>query len=162
MVTVKMNYSKYYPTDMLNGEGIRAVLFVSGCSHGCRGCYNQSTWSPDSGSLFTKELEDQIIRDLQDTRIKRSGLTLSGGDPLHEKNLLSVLQLINRVREECPDKTIWMWSGYKMEELDEVRKKIVSKVDTFIDGRFEESLHSPDLLWRGSSNQIIWNIKSLG
>lgn len=153
-----MNYSQYYPTDMLNGEGIRAVLFVSGCSHGCRGCYNKSTWSPRSGSPFTKELEDQIIEDLNDTRIKRDGLTLTGGDPLHENNLLPVLHLIERVREECPDKTIWMWSGYRMDELDEVRRQIVEKVNTFIDGRFEESLHSPDLEWRGSPNQIIWRI----
>lgn len=153
-----MNYSQYYPTDLLNGEGIRAVLFVSGCSHGCRGCYNQSTWSPDSGQPFTKGLEDQIIADLQDERIKRAGLTLSGGDPLHENNILSVLQLIERVRKECPDKTVWMWSGYKMDELDETRRRIVEKVDTFIDGRFEQSLYSPNLQWRGSSNQIIWRI----
>lgn len=153
-----MNYSAYYPTDLLNGEGVRAVLFVSGCSHGCRGCYNQSTWSPDSGVPFTKEMEDQIIRDLQDTRIRRDGLSLSGGDPLHERNLASVLRLVERVKLECPEKTIWLWSGYKKGELDEVRQNIVSKVNVFIDGRFEQDKHDPTLKWRGSSNQIIHTI----
>ena len=74
-----MNYLQYYPTDVVNGEGTRCTLFVSGCTHGCRGCYNQKSWSFDNGVLFDEAMEQQIINDLKDTRIKRQGLTLSGG-----------------------------------------------------------------------------------
>lgn len=75
-----MKYLQYYPTDIVNGEGTRCTLFVSGCTHGCRGCYNQKSWSFDNGVLFDEAMEQQIINDLKDTRIKRQGLTLSGGD----------------------------------------------------------------------------------
>ena len=77
-----MNYHQYYPVDIVNGPGTRCTLFVSGCVHECPGCYNKSTWRVNSGQPFTKEMEDQIINDLNDTRIKRQGISLSGGDPL--------------------------------------------------------------------------------
>ena len=157
-----MNYHNYYPTDMLNGEGVRAVLFLSGCNHGCKGCYNESTWNPNSGSLFTKELEDQIIRDLQDTRIKRDGLTLSGGDPLHERNLLSVLLLIKRIRTECPGKTIWLWTGYTLKEIMEdsnlIRQSVARRVDVLVDGKFEQDKYDPSLKFRGSWNQKLYKM----
>jgi len=151
-----MNYSKYYPIDVLNGEGTRCVLFVSGCSHQCKGCYNQSTWSPDAGELFTDELAGQIIEDLNDTRIRRQGLTLSGGDPLHPANLNGVLKLIKRVKAECVDKDIWMWTGYTLSELNEQQKEIVDLIDVLIDGKFVQELADPSLPWRGSSNQVIY------
>ncbi|WAX14217.1 hypothetical protein ECO319P1_00058 [Escherichia phage ECO319P1] len=165
-----MNYHQYYPTDMLNGPGIRNVLFVSGCTHGCKGCYNESTWNPKSGMAFTKELEDQIIRDLQDTRIKRDGLTLSGGDPLHERNILPLIQLVQRVRKECPDKTIWMWTGYTLPELEAMRDHtqvhsdryyLATLVDVLVDGKFVQELHDPTLKFVGSSNQNIIEIKNV-
>lgn len=163
-----MNYHNYYPTDMLNGEGIRAVLFVSGCNHGCKGCYNESTWNPNSGIPFTEEVEDQIIADLKDTRIERAGLSLSGGDPLHVRNLEAILRLVRRVRRECPTKTIWCWTGYTIGELTsddsyegQLRQLIVSKVDVLIDGKFVQELHDPTLKFRGSSNQNIIEIKNL-
>lgn len=163
-----MNYHNYYPTDMLNGEGIRAVLFVSGCTHGCRGCYNESTWDPRSGVPFTKDVEDQIIRDLKDTRIRRDGLTLSGGDPLHRNNLGAVMDLIGRVHRECPDKTVWMWTGYTIEEVFHDysregcwRQDVVRMVDVLVDGRFEQDKADPSLKWRGSSNQNIIEIRNL-
>lgn len=150
-----MNYSKYYPVDVLNGEGTRCTLFVSGCIHSCRGCYNQSTWSPNSGERFTEQLADQIIEDLNDGRIKKQGLTLSGGDPLHPENIAQVLNLIQRVKVECKDKDIWMWSGYLLKELNNEQKKIVDLIDVLIDGKFEQDLADPSLQWRGSANQII-------
>lgn len=158
-----MNYSRYYSVDLLNGEGVRAVLFVSGCSHGCRGCYNQSTWSPDSGEKYTKDLENQIIRDLQDTRIKRDGLSISGGDPLHENNREDILHLILRVKEECPDKSIWLWTGYTFDEIqnneDKRMSSIIQNLDVLIDGKFEKDLRDSSLKWRGSSNQVIRTFK---
>lgn len=163
-----MNYSAYYPTDVLNGEGIRAVLFVSGCDHMCPGCYNQSTWSTSSGQPFTEEMEDQIISDLLDTRINRQGLTLTGGDPLHANNLSSVLHLVDRVKVECPGKDIWLWTGYTRREIDfgslepgeeGMRRLIISYVDVLVDGKFVQELHDPSLKFRGSSNQNIINLR---
>ena len=150
-----MNFHQYYPIDVVNGPGTRCTLFVSGCEHQCRGCYNQSTWRLDSGSPFTQQAEDKIIADLNDTRIKRRGLSLSGGDPLHPANIEAILKLVKRVRRECPGKDIWLWTGYRIDELSTQQKEIVSLVDTLIDGKFEQALADPRLEWRGSANQII-------
>ncbi|PSW21900.1 anaerobic ribonucleoside-triphosphate reductase activating protein [Photobacterium sanctipauli] len=154
-----MNYHNYYPVDVVNGPGTRCTLFVSGCEHQCRGCYNKSTWRPDAGHAFTQEMEDQIIADLNDSRIKRRGLSLSGGDPLHPANVSSVLQLVQRVREECPGKDIWLWSGYLLAELTIEQKAVIDLVDVMIDGKFEKELHDPSLVWKGSSNQVIHYFK---
>lgn len=150
-----MNYSKYYPIDVINGEGTRCALFVSGCIHNCKGCYNQSTWSPDAGELFTDQVADQIIQDLNDQRIKKQGLTLSGGDPLHPANVEQILKLIQRVKRECEGKDIWMWTGYVLSELNKKQKQIIGLVDVLIDGKFVKDLADPSLAWRGSSNQVI-------
>ena len=150
-----MNYHKYYPVDVVNGPGTRCVLFVAGCIHKCRGCYNKSTWRPDSGKLFTQEIEDRIIKDLQDTEIPRRGLSLSGGDPLYPGNLPAILHLLKRVRGECPGKDVWMWTGYTLDELTVEQQEVVGLVDVLIDGKFVEELKDVSLVWRGSSNQVI-------
>ncbi|CAH0535432.1 Anaerobic ribonucleoside-triphosphate reductase-activating protein [Vibrio stylophorae] len=150
-----MNYHQYYPIDVVNGEGTRCTLFVAGCEHQCRGCYNQSTWRLDSGVLFDKAMEDQIIADLNDTRIKRRGLSLSGGDPLHPANVADVMRLVLRVRQECPGKDIWLWTGYTRGQLTPAQQAVVAHVDVMIDGKFEKDLADPRLKWRGSSNQVI-------
>lgn len=154
-----MNYLQYYPIDVVNGPGTRATLFVAGCSHGCKGCYNQSGWSPKSGVEFTQEMEDQIIADLSDVEIFRRGLSLSGGDPLMKYNMGAIKKLIGRVRKECPTKDIWMWTGYTMDQLNEDQKEIVEMVDVLIEGKFEQDQKDPKLHWRGSSNQVITYIK---
>lgn len=154
-----MNYHKYYPVDVINGPGTRCSLFVSGCEHQCRGCYNQTTWPLNSGFPFGQDMENQIINDLNDTRIKRRGLSLSGGDPLHPANIESVLQLIKRVHAECDDKDIWVWTGYKLDELSELQQQVLPWIDVLIDGKFEQDLADPSLLWRGSSNQIVHHLK---
>ncbi|MTC61341.1 anaerobic ribonucleotide reductase-activating protein [Providencia rustigianii] len=154
-----MNYHQYYPVDVVNGPGTRCTLFVAGCVHQCRGCYNQSTWRVDSGVPFTQEMEDKIIQDLQDTRIRRQGLSLSGGDPLHPANLPAVLKLVKRVKAVCPDKDIWLWTGYTFNELSLEQQKVVSLINTLIDGKFEQDLYDPALLWRGSSNQVIHKLR---
>ncbi|WP_417882921.1 anaerobic ribonucleoside-triphosphate reductase-activating protein [Vibrio rumoiensis] len=150
-----MNISQYYPVDVINGPGTRCTLFVSGCVHQCKGCYNQSTWSLSAGVEFTQENEDAIIRDLQDTRIFRRGLSLSGGDPLHPQNLSVVLTLVKRVKRECPNKDIWMWTGYTLTDLTDLQKEVVNYVDVLVDGKFEKALADPSLQWRGSSNQVV-------
>ncbi|WP_413283325.1 anaerobic ribonucleoside-triphosphate reductase-activating protein [Vibrio sp. MA40-2] len=155
-----MNYHQYHQIDVVNGEGTRCTLFVSGCEHNCKGCYNKATHNPNSGLLFTQAMEDQIIADLQDTRIYRRGLSLSGGDPLHPANLAAIYQLVLRVKKQCPDKDIWMWTGYTLGELSQQQRKIVQLVDVLIDGKFEQDKYDPELLWRGSSNQVIHQFKS--
>ena len=150
-----MFYHQYYSIDVVNGPATQWTLFVSGCEHQCRGCYNQSTWRVDSGHLFTTEMADRIIADLNDDAIKRRGLTLSGGDPLHPANQADVLTLVKRVRAECPGKDIWMWTGYLLAELSPRQQEIVALIDVLIDGKFEQGLADPSLVWRGSSNQIV-------
>ncbi|MFQ3240358.1 MAG: anaerobic ribonucleoside-triphosphate reductase activating protein [Lentimonas sp.] len=150
-----MNYHQYFDVDVVNGPGTRCTLFVSGCVHGCKGCYNQSTWSPHSGHPFTDEMADQIIADLNDTRIRRRGLSLSGGDPLFPANCEAVLALCQRVRAECTDKDIWLWTGYSVENLSEQQQAILSTIDVLIDGPFVQAKADPSLAFRGSSNQRI-------
>lgn len=154
-----MNYHQYYSVDVVNGPGTRCTLFVSGCVHQCRGCYNKTTWRTDSGMPFTQEMEDQIIQDLQDTRIRRQGLSLSGGDPLHPANLSSVLKLVQRVKTVCPSKDIWLWTGYRFAELSAEQHQVVNLINVLIDGKFVQELYDPALLWRGSSNQIIHTLR---
>ena len=150
-----MNYSRYYPVDAINGEGTRCTLFVAGCEHKCRGCYNKSTWSVDAGEPFSEALAIQIVKDLNDKSIHRQGLSISGGDPLHPNNVNTVLALIQKVKAECIDKDIWLWSGYTLKELEPVQQEVVDLVDVFIDGKFEPELADAKLAFRGSSNQII-------
>jgi anaerobic ribonucleoside-triphosphate reductase activating protein len=154
-----MNYLQYYPTDVINGEGTRCTLFVSGCTHGCKGCYNQKSWSFSAGVLFDEAMEQQIINDLKDTRIKRQGLTLSGGDPLHPLNVETLLPFVQRVKRECPDKDIWVWTGYKLDELDEQQRAMLPYIDVLIDGKFIQEQADPSLVWRGSANQVIHRFK---
>ena len=156
----KMNYLQYYPVDIVNGEGTRCTLFVSGCTHGCKGCYNQKSWSFSAGVPFGSEMEEQILKDLKDTRIKRQGLTLSGGDPLHPRNIEALLPLVQRVKRECPDKDIWVWTGYKLEELDEYQRQMLPYIDVLIDGKFIQEQADPSLVWRGSANQVIHRLTS--
>lgn len=154
-----MNYHQYYPVDVVNGPGTRCTLFVAGCIHQCRGCYNKSTWSLTSGKPFTQEMEDQIIADLQDSRIKRQGLSLSGGDPLHPQNLSTILHLVKRVKAECSEKDIWVWTGYLLADLTPEQQEVVSYINVLIDGKFVQELYDPALLWRGSSNQVIHKLR---
>lgn len=150
-----MNIHQYYPVDVVNGPGTRCTLFVSGCVHACPGCYNKSTWRINSGQQFSQEMEDQVIADLNDTRIRRQGLSLSGGDPLHPQNVSAILKLIKRVRAECPGKNIWLWTGYLLAELTPEQHNVVALINVLIDGKYVQALGDPSLIWRGSSNQVI-------
>ncbi|ETS32616.1 anaerobic ribonucleotide reductase-activating protein [Photorhabdus temperata] len=154
-----MNYHQYYPVDVVNGPGTRCTLFVAGCEHQCPGCYNKSTWRTNSGQLFTQEMADHIVADLQDSRIKRQGLSLSGGDPLHPHNISVILKLVKRITAECPEKDIWLWTGYLLSELSKAQQEVVSYINVLVDGKFIQNLYDPGLLWRGSRNQIIHRLR---
>ncbi|MEH0834068.1 anaerobic ribonucleoside-triphosphate reductase-activating protein [Pectobacterium cacticida] len=154
-----MNYHQYYPVDVVNGPGTRCTLFVAGCIHECVGCYNKSTWRLNSGQPFTPELEDRIIADLQDTVIPRQGISLSGGDPLHPQNVPDILRLVERIRAQCPDKDIWVWTGYVLAELTPEQRRVVDRINVLVDGKFVQDLKDPALIWRGSSNQVIHHLR---
>lgn len=156
-----MNYLAYYPIDMINGQGTRATLFVSGCEHKCKDCYNAVSWNQKNGSFFSQDMEDKIINDLKDTNILRQGLSISGGDPLFFPNLKSILKLVKRVKLECLDKDIWMWTGYKIEDLTKEQKEIINYIDVLIDGKFEVENKDKNLKWRGSSNQRLIYLKNI-
>ncbi|MFO6427811.1 anaerobic ribonucleoside-triphosphate reductase-activating protein [Escherichia coli] len=152
-----MNYHQYYPVDIVNGPGTRCTLFVSGCVHECPGCYNKSTWRVNSGQPFTKAMEDQIINDLNDTRIKRQGISLSGGDPLHPQNVPDILKLVKRIRAECPGKDIWVWTGYKLDDLNAAQMHY-KLINVLVDGNFCGS-KTTCWIWRGSSNQVVHHLR---
>jgi anaerobic ribonucleoside-triphosphate reductase activating protein len=153
-----MHYSQYFDLDVINGPGTRVTLFVSGCEHQCRGCYNQSTWSPRNGFIFNQTMEDKIIADLNDPRIRRRGLSLSGGDPLYPANLNAMLNIVKRVKKECVGKDIWLWTGYCIEQLTAQQKAVVQYIDCLVDGKFEQQQVDPALKFRGSKNQRIITI----
>ena len=147
-----MNYAKIYKNDFVNGEGVRTTLFVQGCSHACKGCYNQSTWNFDNGLPYTQEIENELIENLKRKEI--DGLTLTGGDPMHPKNAYHLISLAKKTKEM--GKTVWCWTGYKIDELnDENQINLLKYIDVLIDGKFEKEKYDPNLKWRGSSNQTI-------
>lgn len=161
-----MNYHNITYPDMNNGDGLRVVLWLSGCSHHCYNCQNPQTWDVNSGIPFDESAKEELFRELDKDYI--SGLTLSGGDPLHEANLDGVLELINKIYILFPNKTIWLYSGYTWEqimnpitsdELTNKRKEIVEKCDVMVDGRYIDSKRDIALKWRGSSNQRVINIR---
>ncbi|MFM2483960.1 anaerobic ribonucleoside-triphosphate reductase-activating protein [Celerinatantimonas yamalensis] len=154
-----MNYCQYYPVDVVNGPGTRSTLFVAGCEHMCRGCYNQSTWRLDVGHKFDEKMQQQIIDDLNDPEIPKRGLSLSGGDPLHPANVIEILALIEAIREHCPGKDIWCWTGYQIESLSLPQWQVVKLIDVLVDGPFKQEQRSPQLPWRGSANQRIIDVE---
>ncbi|MNR42668.1 anaerobic ribonucleotide reductase-activating protein [compost metagenome] len=104
-------------------------------------------------------MENRIISDLNDTRIPRQGISLSGGDPLHPQNVPHILKLVKRIHKECAGKDIWVWTGYKLDELNDAQMEIVDLINVLVDGKFVQDLKDPALIWRGSSNQIVHHLR---
>lgn len=150
-----MNYHNITHDDMLNGDGLRVVLWVAGCSHHCKNCQNPITWDPDGGILFDKEAREEIFEQLEKDYI--AGITFSGGDPLHEANLKEVTALAKEIRSRYPKKTIWLYTGYLWDEVREW--EIMKYLDVLVDGKYEEKLRDSKLHWKGSSNQRIIEVK---
>lgn len=143
---------------MLNGDGLRVVLWVSGCENKCKGCQNPQTWDVCSGRRFTIEDERTLFQELDKKHI--SGLTLSGGDPLHPQNRDGIFSLISDVRRVFKDtKTIWLYTGYKFEDI--MRLPLVWMCDVIVDGKFIEELKDVNAHWVGSTNQRVIHIKKL-
>lgn len=167
-----MNYHNITYPDMNNGDGLRVVLWLSGCTHHCKGCQNSQTWDFNSGIEFDVNAENELFDELKKDYI--SGITFTGGDPLHEKNINKVYDLINRIRHLFPNKSIWLYTGYIINvnngifkckpssnnTNDSLRSKIIQECDVVIDGQYIEAQRDVMLKWRGSLNQRVIDIQS--
>ncbi len=156
-----MNFSDIKYTDMINGEGIRVSIFVSGCSHMCKGCFNVDTWNKNYGKLFDGYVENEILEYFKRYRNSLKGLSLLGGDPTFSENIDALVSFIKRFRATFPEKDIWIWSGYKWEEIVKDIKlfSLIELCDILVDGKYVEAEKDLTLKWRGSRNQRVIDIK---
>ena len=150
-----MRYHNITKDDMLNGDGLRVVLWVAGCSHCCKECQNPITWDPNGGLLFDEAAKQEIFEQLDKTYI--SGITFSGGDPLHAANRLEVRNLIEEIKEKYPNKTIWMYTGDVWEHI--LHYPVMKNVDVLVDGEFIVEQKDIKLLWKGSKNQRVIDVQ---
>ena len=162
-----MNYAKIKKCDVANGPGVRVSLFVSGCNHHCKNCFNREAWDFNYGNNFTEKEENQIIEDLKPDYI--TGLSLLGGEPFERQNQEGLAPLVKKVKQEYPDKKIWCYTGFTFDkqilgemvgqENRETTKQMLENIDYIVDGRFVEELKNPSLKFKGSSNQRIIDVK---
>lgn len=161
-----MHYGELKKYDIANGIGVRVSIFVSGCTHHCKGCFNDIAWPFVYGKEFTKEVEDEIIDACSKTYIK--GLSLLGGEPFEKVNQLGLISLLRRFKKEFPNKTIWCYSGYLFDKEilneesrihTEVTREMIEYIDVLVDGKFELELKDISLKFRGSSNQRIIDVQ---
>lgn len=152
-----MNYHNITHDDMSNGDGLRVVLWLAGCEHHCDGCQNPITWNPDDGLKFDDKAKFEIFKELEKGYI--AGITFSGGDPLHENNAEGVLKLIKEIRQKFPNKTVWLYTGYKLEELMGIKKEVAHSCDVVVDGKFIKELADVNYPWAGSTNQKVWRFE---
>ena len=156
-----MNYHNITKDDMNNGDGIRVVLWVAGCTHYCPECHNPETWDFYSGIHFDIDALDEIRAELSKDYV--TGITLSGGDPLAPRNRESTLALVDWVRKKFPTKTIWVYTGYSYEQLvfegNYVSCCILKRIDVLVDGRYKKDLRDVSLKWRGSKNQRVIDVQ---
>lgn len=160
-----MNYATIKPTDVANGPGVRVTLFVSGCTHHCKGCFNSEAWDFGYGQEFTEETQKELLRLLSPDYIV--GLTLLGGEPMEPANQTGLLPFIKKVKKQFPLKTIWCFTGYDFEQdilgemfpASEVTRELLPLLDVMVDGKFIEEKKNLRLKFRGSENQRILDMK---
>ena len=164
-----MNYASIRTCDIANGEGVRVTLFVSGCTHHCKGCFNPDQWDFDYGEPFTREVEDRILKELEPSFI--SGLTILGGEPMEPSNQKALVPFLRRFREKFGEtKTLWVYTGCVLDtktfslqppafNLEGTTQPFLRMVDVLVDGPFVEALKDISLQFRGSSNQRILRLK---
>lgn len=165
-----MRYASIRNMDISNGEGVGVSLFVQGCHFHCKNCFNQDTWDFSGGKEWNREIEDEFMKLANRPYIKR--VSLLGGEPLADENVLDIMRLINRIKTECPDKKIWCYTGYTWEQIfpivnpylnltqaEMTRQNAVKNCDILVDGRFVEEEKDLSLEFRGSKNQRIIDVK---
>ncbi len=162
----KLNFGQIYYNDVANGIGCRTALFVSGCTHHCKGCFNEVTWDFNYGNPFTKDVEDEIVESLKPAYI--DGLTILGGEPMEIVNQKHIRPLIEKIKKEVPKATIWIYSGYTWDELTDPNNKrchsedtdaILGMIDVLVDGEFMMDKRNLMLRFRGSENQRVIDVK---
>lgn len=159
-----MNYAEIKYCDIANGTGVRTALFVSGCRHGCKGCFNEVAWDFAAGHEFTQEVQDEIFASLAPDYI--TGITVLGGEPMEPENQRGLVDFLEKLREAYPKKSFWMYTGFTWEELHtegnrgctEVTERILKTLDVLVDGRWVEELYDISLRFRGSSNQRLIDV----
>lgn len=165
-----MRYASMRSMDISNGEGVGVSLFTQGCHFHCKNCFNQDTWDFSGGKEWNREIEDEFMKLVNRPYIKR--VSLLGGEPLADENVLDIMRLINRIKTECPDKKIWCYTGYTWEQIfpivnpylnltqaEMTRQNAVKNCDILVDGRFVEEEKDLSLEFRGSKNQRIIAVK---
>ena len=150
-----MRYHNITKDDMLNGDGLRVVLWVSGCTHKCPGCHNPVTWDIEGGLPFDQEAKQELFDELDKDYV--SGITFSGGDPLHPQNREEVGELIEEIKRRYPQKTIWLYTGFSWEEIEGL--PFIRYIDVLVDGRFEQNAADSQLHWKGSMNQRVIDVQ---
>lgn len=159
-----MNYAVIKKNDIANGKGVRVSIFVSGCRHHCEGCFNAVAWDFNYGEKYTKNTENEIIDALSPSFV--AGLSLLGGEPFEPENQSELASLCIAVKEKLPSKDIWCYTGFLFEDIisgkvgeKQTAIKLLENIDVLVDGKYVKELHSPALLFRGSSNQRIIDVK---
>lgn len=162
-----MKYAKIKKCDVANGPGVRVSLFVSGCNHHCKNCFNREAWDFNYGKEFTEDEQNEIIEDLKPEYI--TGLSLLGGEPFERTNQEGLVPLIKKVKEKYPNKKIWCYTGFTFDnqiigemikkEGRKTTKEMLENIDYIVDGKFIEELKDPKLRFKGSSNQRIIDVK---
>ncbi len=150
-----MRYHNISKDDMLNGDGLRTVLWVAGCAHCCKECHNPMTWDPNGGLLFDEKAKKELYEQLEKPYI--TGITFSGGDPLHAANRLDVRNLMEEIKQAFPAKTIWLYTGDTWENI--VHYPLMQYVDVLVDGEFIVELRDAKLMWKGSKNQRVIDVQ---
>ena len=161
-----MYYGEIKNHDIANGIGVRVTLFVSGCTNRCKNCFQPQTWDFSFGKPFTEETEEEILKMLSPAYIH--GLTVLGGEPFEPSNQRALVPFLEKVREQYPQKSIWSFSGFTLEELQtdgshprcEVTDRMLSLLDVLVDGRYVDELRNLSLRFRGSSNQRLIDMKA--
>ena len=154
-----MRFSKIKDNDIVNGIGITLSVWTQGCPHHCKGCFNKETWTFNEGNEFTNDDLNYIISNIDSFNVKRN-LSILGGEPLCPENVEGVINLCREFKKVYPDKLIYLWTGYTIEEFNKLQKQVLEYVDFIIDGKFEEAKKNLNLHLRGSSNQRIFDIKN--
>lgn len=160
-----MNYAAIKECDVANGPGVRVSLFVSGCNHHCKGCFNSEAWDFNYGNELTEETIDKVLEDLDKDYIE--GLSLLGGEPLEHTNQKGLVKLVKQVKEKFPSKTIWCYTGFDFEKdvMGNMyknwyeTKELLDNIDVIVDGKFEIEKKNPSLKFRGSENQRLIDVK---
>ena len=160
-----MNYATIKPVDIANGPGVRVSLFVSGCTHHCKGCFNAQAWDFQYGDPFTEEVQEQIFSYLDHDYME--GITLLGGEPMEPENQEGLLPFVRELKRRFPEKSIWCFTGYDFEKdilgsmmkTSQTTRELVPLFDVMVDGKFEEELRNLSLKFRGSENQRILDVK---